>query len=47
LQKAAIYCNFGAKKPVGNNKKMLGKLQDKNQRELFRPMLSDFINPHH
>jgi IS5 family transposase len=26
---------------------MLGKLQNKKQRELFRPMLSDFIDPHH
>lgn len=26
---------------------MPGKLQNKNQRDLFRPMLRDFINPHH
>jgi IS5 family transposase len=26
---------------------MLGKLPDKNQRELFRPMLVDIIDPHH
>jgi IS5 family transposase len=26
---------------------MVGKLPDKNQRELFRPMLADLINPHH
>jgi len=26
---------------------MLGKLPDKNQRELFRPMLADMINPSH
>jgi IS5 family transposase len=26
---------------------MLGKLPDRNQRELFRPMLADLIDPHH
>ena len=26
---------------------MVGKLPDKNQRELFRPMLADMIDPHH
>ncbi|MCL2651927.1 MAG: IS5 family transposase [Candidatus Azobacteroides sp.] len=26
---------------------MLGKLPDRNQRELFRPMLSELIDPHH
>ena len=26
---------------------MLGKLPDKNQRELFRPMLVDLLDPHH
>ncbi|MDR3266373.1 MAG: hypothetical protein LBT24_02260 [Tannerella sp.] len=26
---------------------MTGKKQDKGERELFRPRLEDFINPHH
>ena len=26
---------------------MLGKLPDINQRELFRPMLTELIDPHH
>ena len=26
---------------------MLGKLVDKNQREIFRTRLEDLINPHH
>ena len=26
---------------------MLGKLVDKNQRDLFRPRLEDLINPNH
>ena len=26
---------------------MIGKLQENSQRDLFRPMLKDFINPHH
>jgi IS5 family transposase len=47
LQKSAVFYNFETKNRYEITKKMPGKIQNKNQRELFRPMLSDFIDPHH